>query len=467
VGAIGAGPRVGSGDGMKWRVLIELTGPDGSVRLEQVMASGGRPVDPLADSPIGLTLAEGKTILATVQARLVDAQAAAYCAARRRCGHCAAARALKGWRRRRLVTLFGRVELRAPLFKPCRCGVASRRHLSPLSEIMPDRCTAEFDRMVARLGSLVAYGRVPALMAEFLPIGRLVATETARQRTLRIGARLEPVSLTADPPPPSKPAGSMTLCVEGGYAKSIPSYHDRSFEILVAHAKNDQGRERLFSTVSPARDGEWAQLNTVLRELGATPTTPVTIVSDGDDSPRVLGEKSSPGPTRHVLDWYHLAMRLQHGVQTVKSWPCATEADRRGGARLADCLEHLRWRLHGQGQRAVDLIGEMLSELDRSAAEPCACRLLAHLKDFEGYVVSQSASLIDYGAAQRSAPSLERAQRKRGPTRAPSANERQAAHAVVTPRRRSNAQGAHRRLERNVGSRPPRRQSVSTLSIPP
>jgi hypothetical protein len=63
---------------MRWRVLIELTGADGSVRLEEAVSGGGRPVDPLADSPIRLTLAEGKTILAIAQARLVEAQAAAY-----------------------------------------------------------------------------------------------------------------------------------------------------------------------------------------------------------------------------------------------------------------------------------------------------------------------------------------------------------------------------------------------------
>jgi hypothetical protein len=38
----------------------------------------------LVGTPIGLTLAEGKTILATVQARLVDAQAAAYWGAKPR-----------------------------------------------------------------------------------------------------------------------------------------------------------------------------------------------------------------------------------------------------------------------------------------------------------------------------------------------------------------------------------------------
>jgi hypothetical protein len=38
---------------MRWRVPMELSGPDGGVRLEEVVAGGERPFDPLADSPIG------------------------------------------------------------------------------------------------------------------------------------------------------------------------------------------------------------------------------------------------------------------------------------------------------------------------------------------------------------------------------------------------------------------------------
>jgi len=59
--------------------------------------------------------------------------------------------------------------------------------------------------------------------------------------------------------------------------------------------------------------------------LGATPETPVTILSDGADGPRSLGEAASPGPTHHVLDWFHLVMRVQHVAQAAKSWPDATE----------------------------------------------------------------------------------------------------------------------------------------------
>jgi hypothetical protein len=95
----------------------------------------------------------------------------------------------------------------------------------------------------------------------------------------------------------------------------------------------------------------------MLHGLGATPITPVTILSDDADGPRSLGEAASAGPTHHVLDWFRLAMRVQHATRAAKSWPDATESDRQAGARLAESIERIRWRLwHGQVSRALDLM---------------------------------------------------------------------------------------------------------------
>jgi hypothetical protein len=277
---------------MRWRVFLELTGADEAVRTHEVLAGDRRVADLSADT-VGLTLAEGKSALASLQAGLIQAHGEAYSDARRRCLYCDRDRALKEWRVRRLVTLFGTVELPAPRFKPCRCGVASRRHLSPLAEIMPDRCTPEFERILARMGSLVPYARAAALLAEFLPLGRVPAVETARRRTLQVGARLERASLIPMPAPTCEPARSLAIGVDGGHVKSIRSYQARSFEVLVAHAENDQGRQRLFSTVSVEADREREQLGAVLRELDATPATPVTVLTDGAAGPRSLGEAAS------------------------------------------------------------------------------------------------------------------------------------------------------------------------------
>jgi hypothetical protein len=80
-------------------------------------------------------LAESKSVLAAMQTQLVQAQVDGYCQHRRKCAHCGSRRAIKDWRTRQLTTLFGVVEVETPRFNPCRCGVASRRIVSPLAEI--------------------------------------------------------------------------------------------------------------------------------------------------------------------------------------------------------------------------------------------------------------------------------------------------------------------------------------------
>jgi hypothetical protein len=136
---------------MKWRVMLELVGPDGTVGVHEV---GGRAaVREYAPRMIGLTLSEGKRVLAALQAHLVQAQAEDHCRRRRRCQRCGAQRSLKDARSRRLVSLFGTVKVCAPRFAPCRCAVTCRRTLNPVAEIMPDRCTPEYERVVAKMGA--------------------------------------------------------------------------------------------------------------------------------------------------------------------------------------------------------------------------------------------------------------------------------------------------------------------------
>ena len=125
---------------MKWRVMVELIGSDGTVRAVEVSAGGSNTAECSA-ATVGLTLAEGKRTFAGLQTHLVQAQTAEYCRQRRLCSHCGSQRPLKDVRARRLLSVFGTVEVRAPRFLPCRCAVTRRHILNPIAEIMPDRCT--------------------------------------------------------------------------------------------------------------------------------------------------------------------------------------------------------------------------------------------------------------------------------------------------------------------------------------
>jgi hypothetical protein len=80
-------------------------------------------------------------------------------------------------------------------------------------------------------------------------------------------------------------------------------------------------------------DQQHAQLNSVLSGLGMTADTKVTILSDGADGPRSLGQAASTGTVFHILDWFDLAMRVQHAAQCASGWPNATVRGRRDGVR--------------------------------------------------------------------------------------------------------------------------------------
>jgi hypothetical protein len=62
------------GSGMKWRVMVELTGSDGFVRVQEV-SSGGSNASECSAGTVGLMLADGKRTLAGLQDHLVRAQA--------------------------------------------------------------------------------------------------------------------------------------------------------------------------------------------------------------------------------------------------------------------------------------------------------------------------------------------------------------------------------------------------------
>jgi hypothetical protein len=216
---------------------------------------------------------------------------------------------------------------------------------------------------------------------------------------------LEQQAVASHPLAPAIEAQAIALSIDGGHVRSVRSYQVRSFEVMLAQVSNDDGKHIVFSSMPAEADRPREQLRGVLRGLGATPATPVTILSDGADGPRSLGEAASLGPTRHVLDWFHLSMRIQHVAQAAKGWPDASVADRKAGTRLSETIERIRWRLwRGQVRRGLDLIGETMATLEATTASPAtsaALKVARLLSEREAYVCGQSDIIIDYATARR------------------------------------------------------------------
>lgn len=198
------------------------------MRTHEISTGGGNTVECSA-ATVGLTLVDGKRTLAGLQHHLVRAQVEEYCRQRRACSPCRAQRPLKDVHARRLSSLFGTVEVRAPRFLPCRCSVTCRHTLNPVAEIMPDRCMPECERVIAKMGSLLPYRRARTLLSEFLPLGDIPAIETPRRRTMRVGARLEQQAVASPSPAPAAETQAIALSIDGGHVRSVRSYQARSF----------------------------------------------------------------------------------------------------------------------------------------------------------------------------------------------------------------------------------------------
>ena len=98
---------------MVWIVRLVSVGAEGEEHGTDIMRIA-RPGD-LADlASLGLTLAEGKRLLAGVQQGIVAAQARAHAARRPGCRNCGTACRVKDYRQHAIATLFGQVAVRLP-----------------------------------------------------------------------------------------------------------------------------------------------------------------------------------------------------------------------------------------------------------------------------------------------------------------------------------------------------------------
>src|SRR5277367_6785804 len=137
---------------MKWVLRLVGAGVDGQSRSFDVMEIS-RP-DGVGDiANLGLTLAEGKRLLAGVQQGVVAAQAASHATQRPDCRSCGGRCHVKDWQLYRIATLFGAVKVQLPRFLCVGCC----RTETGLSWPSHCRSTPELDQMQARLSALMPF----------------------------------------------------------------------------------------------------------------------------------------------------------------------------------------------------------------------------------------------------------------------------------------------------------------------
>jgi hypothetical protein len=137
-----------------------------------------------------------------------------------------------------------------------------------------------------------------------------------------------------------------------------------------------------------------------LKRLGYEGKGDITVISDGEDCLKRL-KSALPQPATHILDWFHIAMKLRPIEQTA-AWLARRLPPNEREELLGD-IAAVRWRLwNGQSDRAIDLIGRMFHDLKADEqGSSTIVTLRGGLLNLCTYIEQNRGSITNYGARYR------------------------------------------------------------------
>jgi hypothetical protein len=202
-----------------------------------------------------------------------------------------------------------------------------------------------------------------------------------------------------DLPAPDAP---LTVGLDGGYVHARDEHSRKAgwFEVIVGKSLPDEGASKCFGFVHTYDTRPKRRLFEVLKSQGMQANPQVTFLSDGGDTVRELQLYLHP-EAEHLLDWFHLAMRVTVMGQMAKGLPARASPDASGD--VENQLERIKWYLgHGNVFRALQGLEDLGMDLDD--LEPVTeglKKLRKAVHEFLGYIAGNKAFIPNYGDRYR------------------------------------------------------------------
>ncbi len=367
----------------------------------------------LLPETLGLSLEEAKRVLASIQEVMVNRQVEAYLAEHGDCPHCGQPRSQKGQHTLTLRTLFGVLKLKSPRFYACACETTSHQSFSPLAQLLPERSTPELIYLQTRCAALMSYGLTADLLGDILPLQVSLTSlkrqmrETAQRCEQELGDEqcsfIEGCPREWDELP--IPDAPLTVGLDGGYVQAREGENRKagSFEMIVGKSLSDEKAPKCFGFVNTYDTKPRRRVFELLKSQGLQANQTLTFLSDGGDTVRDLQFYLSPN-SEHLLDWFHITMRVTVMGQMLKAIPDKLAPDK-PPLDLAHQLERVKWFLwHGNTFQALATLEDIEMDLDaviEDDAPPEAIKFLKYLREFHGYIRMNRAFIPNYGERYR------------------------------------------------------------------
>jgi hypothetical protein len=394
---------------MRVRIQVVIEDDDGHVLDTHDVFSFQR--QHLCPEQVGLTLAEAKGTMHGIQETVVHHQVNNFLKEQRSCPTCRQHRRQKGKHTLIHRTLFGSFRLPSPRFYRCRCQDMGPRSCSPLAQLLAERTAPELLYLETKWAALIPYRATSDLLADVLPLDHAVSTAVLRGNVHKIAQRMEEelgeerflfitpednedLSLP-DPGPP------LTVGLDGGYVHSCeqPSRQEGWFEVIVGKSMTPEGDAKGVAFVHKRDSKPKRRSFELLKSQGVHANQPVTFLSDGGETVRNLQLYLNP-LAEHVLDWFHVSMKLtvmgqmNKGMQKVEARDLINDVEKQ-----LDSLKHHLWNGNiAQALRLIDYLQLLLRDDTMSLERK---KLLKAVREFGGYVATNQQFIPDYGDRYR------------------------------------------------------------------
>jgi hypothetical protein len=259
------------------------------------------------------------------------------------------------------------------------------------------------NQLRARLSALMPYRVAADVLQHLLPIDAGKSPETLRSHTLRVGKQLGEAA--ADKPPVA--AAAIILTLDSTFIRSREE-GERHLEVLVGNVETKTAGRQVFGAVTRADTDITALIRRTVETVGGNDDTEVTAFTDGCPGLRTI--LANAGVTKPpILDWFHIAMRLQHTKLAAASLSTDDPDRMTAKAVVVAEVERLRWRIWNgkaqNAQRSINRIRKVMhvfkGETSHRTKGVPSRKLWHALHEVGKYLSGQSAWLVNYAERYR------------------------------------------------------------------
>lgn len=383
---------------MKWIVKLVAEVTPGNT-VEHEIATLERE-DRLSPAVVGLSIAEGKIILESLQKQMVATQVQQHNVSLPSCRRCGKSFRTKGYYQSLLRSVYGNVTMRVRRLRGCSCtGMQNRSYSALFTNRSP--ITPELQYLTAKLAALLPFGKVTDFLSELLPLSAQATASTVRNRTMRVGRRLQKSADALAAPSPSKSCQEVVIGLDGAYVRARHQRPERNFEVIVGKVLDGTGHATRFASVRQGGVEAMEVTRQALRQHGVDKSAAITVLTDGDAGLRAIHREVAP-QAEHVLDWFHISMRFENLMQQAKGINGLSEGAIRSHA-LAQ-LKRVKWRFwHGRTERGIIGLVRLRQWAQARCFEhiPALGKLGKALLDTVRYLEANADSLPNYGQRYR------------------------------------------------------------------